>query len=441
MSSHQNASGVRSRIAGALAITAHVTLFTTIAHAQTEAEQPQPVPAQLGEQPEPPAKPKANSVAIDLTGDVEVLLNDGRRITGRLAERTDEFVVITVAGLPARFNIADISEITPMRPVEERHKELRSGIDDTDEERLLNLAEWARSKGRLDLALEDVAQVLKVNPSNEAAARLKTLIDAQIELERRKKDDARGAESDAGAKPERTKFPLLNEDDINIIRVYEVDLADPPRMSISQEAVKSFIDTYAGQGPVPSSKDGKETFARRSVPRILSAMFELQAREFYAEVKILENPKRMRDFRDDVQRWLVPSCATTECHGGNQGGRLRLHNKRQNADASAYTNFYILDRFRTEDGLALIDYDTPNRSPLLQFGLPREEALYKHPELAADGRNSMKPIFKSERDDRFQATVEWITSMYQPRPEYPIEYSPLAPFSAPTTEKSGPTPR
>jgi hypothetical protein len=440
MSSAKNERGVMSRGAGLIAIAAHAVFFTLPVRGQPDSEQPQPVPAQLGDQPEPQPV-KASPVPIDLTGDVEVLLNDGRRITGRLAERTDEYVVITVAGLPAKFNIADINEITPMRPVEERHKELRAGIDDTDEERLLNLAEWARSKGRLDLALEDVTQVLKVNPSNEAAARLKTLIDAQIELERRKKEETRGAESDTAAKTDKTKFPLLNEEDINIIRVYEVDLADAPRMSISQEAVRNFIETYAGQGPVPSSKDGKETFARRSVARILSAMFELQAREFYADVKILENPKRMRDFREDVQRWIVPSCATTECHGGNQGGRLRLYSKRQNADASAYTNFYILDRFRTEDGLALIDYDTPNRSPLLQFGLPRESALYKHPELAAEGRNTMKPIFKNERDDRFQATVEWITSMYQPRPEYPIEYTPAAPFTAASTDKSGPTPR
>lgn len=410
------------------------------AFGQTESEQPQPIPAQLGEQPDP-SPVKAPAIPEDLTGDVEVVLNDGRRLSGRLTERSDEYVIILVAGLPAKFNISDISDITPMRPIEERHHELRAGIDDTDEERLLNLAEWARSKGRLDLALDDVNQVLKVNSSNEEAIRLKKLVEAQMELDRKKREPDRTGDDGSPGRQERPRFPLLSEEDVNIIRVYEVDLADPPRMTVSQEAIRSFIEAYAGQGQIPTSKDGKETFARRSVPRILEAMFELQAREFYGEVKIAENPKRMRDFRDDVQRWIVPSCATTECHGGTQSGRLRLYNKRQNADISAYTNFLILDRFRTQEGLALIDYENPAQSPLVQFGLPREDALYKHPELSEGGRNTIKPLFKSERDDRFQATVSWISSMYRPRPEYPIRYTPAAPFTAGSSDPGESKPR
>ena len=88
----------------------------------------------------------------------------------------------------------------------------------------------------------------------------------------------------------------------------------------------------------------------------------------------------MRLFRDEVARsWLANSCATARCHGWPDAGRLRLTNKKPGMDAAVYTNFLILDRFRMADGRALINYDEPAKSPLLDMALPRDPARISHP--------------------------------------------------------------
>jgi hypothetical protein len=71
------------------------------------------------------------------------------------------------------------------------------------------------------------------------------------------------------------------------------------------------------------------------------------------------------------------------------------------------------------DGRPLIDYQNPGRSPLLQFGLPREDAITPHPDVVG-----WTPVFRSRDSRAFQRAVRWIQSMYRPRPDYPIEYTP-----------------
>jgi hypothetical protein len=60
------------------------------------------------------------------------------------------------------------------------------------------------------------------------------------------------------------------------------------------------------------------------------------------------------------------------------------------------------------------------------MGLPRAGSRYPHPPVpAADGRADLwRPTFRNAVDRRFIEATEWINSMYRPRPEYPIEYTP-----------------
>ena len=99
---------------------------------------------------------------------------------------------------------------------------------------------------------------------------------------------------------------------------------------------------------------------------------------------------------------------------------------RPNSDAAVYTNFLILDRFQLSDGRSLIDYQDPAHSPLVQMGLPRENATTPHPKVpGASARSDLwKPVFESTDDKRFTDAMEWIKSMYRPRPQYPIPYEP-----------------
>jgi len=102
-----------------------------------------------------------------------------------------------------------------------------------------------------------------------------------------------------------------------------------------------------------------------------------------------------------------------------------------NSDATIYTNLLILERFKLRDGTPLINYDKPEDSPLLQMALPRESSIYPHPEVTSrSGRRNAPEQFRSTEDVQFQRALDWIRAMYQPRPDYPIDYAPPLPRSA-----------
>jgi hypothetical protein len=120
--------------------------------------------------------------------------------------------------------------------------------------------------------------------------------------------------------------------------------------------------------------------------------------------------------------WLVNSCATSNCHGGQDAGRLWLYNKRSGSDQAAYTNFLILERFKLQNGMPIINYTEPANSPLLQMALPRDQALIKHPQVAGVNKGQWRAVFRGQEDERFQQALDWIKSMYEKRTDYPIDF-------------------
>ena len=382
-------------------------------------------------------------------------MRDGRRIAGRLVSRSETKIVFEVGGVPTTFEAGAVDRIETVPSVEERYRALRASIDEADAQGLMRLAEWLRSRGRCDLALLEVDRALAADPGNPDGRALRLLIVEQQKLEeasrlaKERTSAAPGGEvpSPRRTRPEPLAFPLLTDEQINVIRVYEVDLESPPKMVISREAIDEFLARYAGQRPegretIPLNEQGRKIYAARKPVEILTDMFALKARDFYPKVQVLENPESMRRFRDDVNRtWLVNACATTRCHGGEEAGRLMLFDRKAASDAAAYTNFLILERFRMEgeDGrptVPLINYAEPAASPLLQMGLPRDEATIRHPELPASMAGRWRPAFRSPQDERFRRAVEWIRSMYGAkdgkRPEYPVAYEPPRPRSTVT---------
>lgn len=373
------------------------------------------------------------------------MLRDGQRYTGLLVERTPERVVLRIAGIDTAIPTAQIDRITLMRPVLDRYREMRAAISDDDVEQLLMLAEWLRSRNQWDAALKELDHILRVQPQNGEAKRLRVLVESQRMLAER----AGQGRSPAPSSGPRTSaaddgtdgFPLLSADEINLIKVYEVDLTNPPRMHIGRDTIRRLIEKYAADPLIPKTPEGREALLRATPARILDLMFRLQAREFYGEVRVVDQPRSLRLFRDDVHRgWLLNSCGTNRCHGGSEAGRLALYTRRPGSDATVYTNFLILERFRLSDGRPLINYDDPAASPLLQMGLPREGSSAPHPVVpATSGTGDLwRPTFRNADDHRFAEAVEWIKSMYRPRPNYPIQYVPPTPQGLPPPDPNAP---
>lgn len=134
------------------------------------------------------------------------------------------------------------------------------------------------------------------------------------------------------------------------------------------------------------------------------------AREFYPEVQVLENPVT----HCALPREPLHLAHQLLCH--QQVPRRRrsrpISNKNQASYCAAYTNWVIIDQFKTTDGLPLIDFKDPARSPILQMGLPRDKAIIKHPPVEGGGRRWI-PIFDDPNDRRFRAAVDWILSLTQ----------------------------
>lgn len=445
--------------AGSLA--ASLAAQSTPASSPASSPIPDPAPT-AAPAPTPPAPTTPVYEDAPEERETEIILKDRRRVSGKLVEVTSESVVLAISGIPTVFKLDNIEAIRELPSVEERYEGLRAAIADDDIEGLLRLAEWTRQRNRLALALKDVETVLVLEPANRAANELKTIIIEQQKLNALKsapkpkatpkaKPDATTPAESPDPKPTKPvrpapdTFPLLTDDQINIVRVFETDLKDPPAMIVKRETVTRFLDKYEGtivegKGIVPVSPEAREQFYRLRPSQVLSWFFDLRAREFYPEVQVLENPRTMRLFRDNVHRtWLINSCATSKCHGGEEAGRFYLTNKNQASDRAAYTNWVIIDQFKTSDGLPLIDFKDPARSPILQMGLPRDKAIIKHPPVEGGGRRWI-PIFDDPNDRRYRAAVDWILSLYPNRAGYPIEYTPPVPKGLKAGENTPPAP-
>lgn len=374
-----------------------------------------------------------------------ITLADGQRYTGFLVSQSADRIVLKIAGIDTPIPTRQIAGLSILPPTLDRYRDMRAAIDNDDIERLLMLAEWLRARSEWDTALLEIDHVLKLQPDNGEALRLKLLVVSQRDLALRSAPDGKpqGDKPASGPNPQpagdKPTFPLLSPADINLIKVYEVDLKDPPRMVIARDAIDRLIKEHAGDPLIPTTEAGREALYRQSPAAILNLMFRTQARNLYSEVTVVDQPRSMKRFRDEVHRaWIINSCATSRCHGGPDAGRLQLYNQRPNTDATAYTNFLILERFRLANGSPLIDYEEPAKSPLLQLALPREHSLNPHPSIPGEETRSdlWRPFFRTQDDQAFVRTVDWIKSMYRPRPEYGISYTPPGPSSppAPTNE-------
>ncbi|MEZ6241784.1 MAG: hypothetical protein R3B57_01950 [Phycisphaerales bacterium] len=370
-----------------------------------------------------------------------ILRRDGSEVSGILVERGEEEIVLRVAGIRTAVKREQIADVRFLPPVEERYERLKAAIDDTDVDGRLHLAEWLRDRERYQLALDEVMGVLEIEPYDKRARNMRTWLEAQLKLSKRGVGEDRGEVviEASGDEREKKSFPLLSRDEINLIRVYEVDLSNPPKMLIGRDIIQRLMEENASSDLIPATREGREALFRAPPQRVLELMFRLQARELYKEVRVLEDPDSMRRFKQDFHgAWFVNACASSRCHGGEQAGRLWVNDKHVNSDQTAYTNFLILDQFRLDDGTPLINWAEPARSPLLQMALPKGVSLYPHPEVGSGrGTRAWRPVFRSTDDRRFQDALTWIDSMYRPRPDYRLDYKAPVPSGERQRDEAG----
>ncbi|MFG0313781.1 MAG: hypothetical protein ACF8LL_06320 [Phycisphaerales bacterium] len=413
----------------------HAMTLTTISWAVSETETPDP---------------KAIGAAEEDEGIREcvITLQSGRTITGELIREDTREVVIGINGIETTFLRKNVSNVVILPPVPERYKQLRASVDDGDIDARLALVEWLRARRAYSLAIRELESILLLDPKNPRAKLLHTWLKEYDKLAEQRKDEENEGDKGSAApdqdneehqgtpeKDDETRYqikrnarPLLTPEQINLMKVYEIDLRDPPKMRISDDTMLKLMREF----PDRFSPNENERARVLDLPNVekLKLIFSLRARDLYSEIEVLENPQSLDRFKDAVHAgrgWLMNACATTRCHGGVDAGSFRLVNEKPNTDETAFTNLYIIENTKLANGMPLIDFENPDRSPLLQMGMIQSTALIPHPEIPRDYPGTgYRPVFRSTRDRKYQQAVDWIRSMYQPRPELEFDY-PLDP--------------
>ncbi|NBP52102.1 MAG: hypothetical protein EBU70_13180, partial [Actinobacteria bacterium] len=314
---------------------------------------------------------------------VIVRLRDGRELKGELVSDGFDSVITRIEGVRTSMPRGEVLSVVMEVPFEERLARFRARIPADAWDVRLELVRWLLSERRPDIALEELKEIRK-NADSDDAARLMARAEAERDLmlaAARAKGAAVGRGGPDPARPELVR--RLTDADVNLIRVMEIDLANPPRMHHPSDLPQRVQEAYATNDRMPPAGPERAAMATWGTPRLLELLFAMKARDLYGAVRVDEDPEHLRVYRKRVHDgWLIPNCATSRCHGGIRSGAFMLASVEPRDARTAYTNLLVLLGYRTAEGRPLVDFDDPAKSMLLSMGRPRNEATVPHPPVA-----------------------------------------------------------
>lgn len=384
------------------------------------------------------------AVTVASARSVSVELRDGRRVSGQLVGETGQTITVAISGIETTFPRDQVVEMEMLDALAERYEERRGEVDDEDWSGRYEIARWLydqRTGEGYELALVELGEILEHRPDDQRAQLLRQVVQARMDREGERpsaeeaapeapmEDDAeRPMEAEAGSADgsatEERVVPgapeLLTERQVALIRAFEVDLTEQPRVVVPREVMEEVLERYRDDPVLERflGRDGRARLHRLAGYEQLGILFDLRAREYYDDVIIRSEPATLREFRMRIHpNYVVRYCG--QCHGGGamEAPGLTLLTDRLRDESTAYTNLMVLRR-TTYDDRPMIYQNDPLRSPLVQMGLPREEAVTPHPEV-----RGWRPHFTGMRDRRLEEMLRWVSSLYGSAGEdYPIEF-------------------
>jgi hypothetical protein len=381
-----------------------------------------------------PSHAAAQQDGQDDRADAVVVTHAGRTFNGKLVRQDSQTVVLSIAGIDTPFDRDDIARLDVGQTVSAEYAQRKAELDRDDPDAWYQLAYFLFDRERYDTARQEVQALLERHPGDEPARRLRALIDSRILLrdQRSERPDtdasnrspdrpaaAAAAEGDLEPAPGQEAAFWLSAEDINKLRVWELpaDLADArPRIVVPRDVIDELFERYPDDPALPKGRDGRNRF--RALPgwQQLDTIFRLRARELYPRVQVVLDPEPLQAFRGQLNPAYVVGYFRRHFGTGQVPG-LYLHRHRPNAAPSAFANFLSLTQ-ATFEGEQFINRATPRRSLLLQWGLPRDQADVPAPAVAG-----WRPFFTGIDDPRFDEYADWIASLYDPTPDYGIDYT------------------
>ncbi|MHC4764926.1 MAG: hypothetical protein ACYTF2_07450 [Planctomycetota bacterium] len=346
-----------------------------------------------------------------------VILRNGQQREGIVLEDAFDHVLLDIDGIQARLPRETVDHVILEPTFAERYQQYKTALGENQPQRHLDLCNWLMSERQYELARTELLELLATEPLPEAQ-RLLNVVEAQLAL--REKPAGSGPDDPgppAGARDE-PPGELLTHEDVNLIRVYEIDFDRPPKVSVEAETIRAMIEQYSASRLIPGTESERHQLYRADPIEIVELLFKLRARDLYPQVNVITEPWALNLFRRRIHNtWLLNNCATVRCHGGGPAGRFYLHRHRYRDERVRYTNLLILHRMNLDPNWLLVNYDEPAMSLIVQYGLPRQQARKPHPDV-----KGWKPVFGPGGQRMLHDTISWIDAMMKPRPKYPVDF-------------------
>src|SRR5690606_38486085 len=120
---------------------------------------------------------------------------------------------------------------------------------------------WSRVNRLYDEAMRDLEHVASMEPTNPEGIRLRRLIENERRL--REREGAAGGRDTSTPTEDVTRieglrsgqFPLLSEEQVNLLKVWELDLNNPPRLLVDRSTVDKLLDRYGDDPGIPTTRD------------------------------------------------------------------------------------------------------------------------------------------------------------------------------------------
>lgn len=355
-----------------------------------------------------------------------VTLKTGRKITGEVTKTADGYEVKTKLGVIvfAAEQVASIEEfISPDLEYEQR----RAKMDPKTAADHLALGQWAFGKGLLEISRKELKAALALKADYEKARALLKQVEARIKATGTS-TGGNGPKTvprttDVGVGPRVKPTWLVPMEDVYKIRMAEFS-GDPEkekvRVSFRNDVVKRFVNSMRGKNDF-KDPNAERQFLGISPLRKARYMIQKTSRDstrIRDDILINSDPRFMISFRRGVWPIVAQHCATAQCHGGEKPkGGLKLFKIAANVKVD-YTNFVLLDGFLSR-GWRLVDRSNPEKSLLLEYGLPKAQAQKKHP-------TKTVPAFSSRKASGYKRVLKWIEDeLNGPRhPDYRVKYQP-----------------
>jgi hypothetical protein len=353
-----------------------------------------------------------------------LVTTDGQRFRGQLIVETEEIVVLEVGGIETRFDRGDVESLEFPETAEQEYERERADLRDSNLSGRYELAFRMYERRAFEVAKRELVSLDQDFPQTPRVVELLNIVDAQLRLETSRGSAEQNAQAEGSPtfdRSERSRDPrldrYLSDEQINLIRVYEINLGEQPRVAIPGPVMDEAFARFADQPGVPRGRRAQGEFKRRPGYEQLALLFDLRAREFYPQVQVRQEPAALTGYRRSananyVARYFAPLFGQGAIEG------LTLLSDRPDLEEEAYTNFYSLSTF-TYDGLPMIDRLNPELSLLLQWGLEREAARHPAPEI-----EGWRPQYRSTQDPEFLQQVEWIERLYDDLPDYGFRFEP-----------------